>query len=278
MATDKSTQMVVPRPSWLWAVMIPPWASTRRCASSRPRPDCARRELFGFGGGAEELGQRLGTDSCTGVGDLEADQVAVALERDDDPAAARREPDGVGEQFPRYLLNAHGIGADAAALRIEFGGNGNVLGVGHDLGGLDGGFDDGSKLHAAEVEAGAAGDHAGDVQQVVDHLGLVLGAAVDGLDGLGAVVGVGGALAENAGPEKDGGKGRAKLVGDEGEEFVLHADGRFRGGASGGAPRREALATASWFSAWWPSKLPEKSPPIAQLNNSMAENDRRGEG
>ena len=65
------------------------------------------------------------------------------------------------------------------------------------------------------------GDDARHVEHVVDELGLHLGAALDGVDGLARSPLPRGPQLEHARPAEDGGHRRAQLVGERGQELVL---------------------------------------------------------
>ena len=93
--------------------------------------------------------------------------------------------------------------------------------------GGEGGVDDVGEVEPLDVEAELAGDDAGDVEQVLDDLGLGPGIPLDGGEALLDVVGIDLAGAEDLGPAEDGVERGAQLVGERGQEFVLHAVGRF---------------------------------------------------
>ena len=71
-----------------------------------------------------------------------------------------------------------------------------------------------------------ARDDPGDVEQVLDELGLDLGVAVDGVEALLDVLVVELARAEQSRPADDGVERRPQLVRERGEELVLHPAGR----------------------------------------------------
>ena len=102
----------------------------------------ARRSGIRLAKALEDVRQEIGADADAGVADDDLDVRVDALEPHLDPAALRRELDGVGQQVPHDLLQPIGIARDRTDARIEDGLEAHALGVGGRLHGRHGVVDD----------------------------------------------------------------------------------------------------------------------------------------
>jgi hypothetical protein len=180
----------------------------------------------------EDVGQEFGGNALAGVGDDEAcgrfAVVGVKEESNGDITARPREFDGICEEVPGDLLNTVGVDLKRRELVVKIHMETDVFDVGGRANGVDGGEDGGSEGRGLEVEAKLACDSAGDVEEVLDDLRLSLGAVVDGVEGMGDLVGLFENGAGEVGPQENRGKGRAQLMADGGQKMVLETAGFFR--------------------------------------------------
>ena len=171
-----------------------------------------RRAGVGLAEAVEDVREELGLDAHAGVDDADLDVRVDPLQEHLHLAALGRELHGVGEQVPDDLLEPGEVAGDGAGERIEHLVDADALGVGRRHDGGEGGLDDLGELQPLDVEAEVAGDDAGDVEQVLDELGLDLGVPLDGREPFLQVLGVDLAGAEDLGPAEDGVERRAQLV------------------------------------------------------------------
>ena len=174
----------------------------------------------------------------------DAHAAVALLDADGHRPARGRELDRVGQEVPDHLLQAVGIAGDRPRARLEQELQADPLRARRR----------GSpsrpppsttavRSRARDVQAQLAGDDAGDVEHVLDELGLRPGVAVDDGHRAGRGVGLQVALHQQRGPAHDGVQRRAQLVGQRGQELVLQPV-RVLGLAEqpGRAPRRAARA------------------------------------
>ncbi len=182
------TVKVAPWPSpGLLARTLPPCISTSCLTMARPEPQPAvppGRRSVGLAEAVEDVRQEFGPDADAGVDDADLDVRVDPLQEHLDAAPLGRELDGVREEVPDDLLEPCGIAGDRTCERIEHLLNADLLGIGGREHGGEGGFDDLGKVQPLDVEPQVPRDDAGDVEQVLDDLGLGLGIPVDGREAL----------------------------------------------------------------------------------------------
>ena len=244
------TVKVAPWPSpGLLARMLPPCISTSclTMASPSPRPPCRRVVLASA--------WRKRSKTCGRNSGLMPMPVSMTLISTCELTRSRSTwtwpPLGVNltaleSRFQTTCWSRAASPVTGAGERIEHLMDADALGVGCRQHGGEGGLDDLGKVQPLDVEAEVAGDDAGDVEQVVDELGLGLRIPLDGREPLLQVLGVDLAGAEDLGPAEDGVERRAQLVRERGQEFVLHAVGRLGLGpaASAAASSRSRSSSA----------------------------------
>ena len=191
--------------------------------------------LAGVGGldlleAVEDGVELVGGDAAAFVDDLEEDGVGGGLGVDADGGGDGGELDGVGEEIGEDLEDAVGVAVEEEGFGIGGLGDGGGLerevdgvGVGHGGHGVDGLLGEIAEGAAADLEGGAAGLHALEVEDVVDEADEAVGVGdgdAEEVEGLGVDV------ADDAGGEQaegsaNAGERGAQLVGDGGDELVL---------------------------------------------------------
>ena len=159
-----------------------------------------------------------------------------------DTAALGRERHGVGDQVPHYLLHAVGVAVHLYPAAVEIGRDPDGLAVRGRAHRLHCAFDGRHQAHRAELDVQLARDDTGDVQQVLDDLGLSTRVSLDGFQRAprGAVVET--LLAEELHPPENRLQGRAQLVREHGEELVLRPVRRLHLRTGGALQSQELLA------------------------------------
>ncbi len=132
---------VTPWPGVLCAVMVPPWAVTSWATTASPMPEPAARSaaaIIAF----EDVGQVVGGDAGSGVGDGEFGPPLGLVQGDGDRAAGGDEFQGVGQLIGDDLGQPHWIRIDPHLVEVGVHGNRGVAesvgeggrGVGNDVG------------------------------------------------------------------------------------------------------------------------------------------------
>ena len=126
----------MPSPSREFDLRLAAVHRRQRLDERKPQPRAFLRAHMGAFGLFERLAQPLQIvlgDADAAVGDRDGDAHVAALDAQIDPAAARRELDGVGEQVDEDLLNRALVGEDVAAFARHRHGERDALAVGGDL-------------------------------------------------------------------------------------------------------------------------------------------------
>ncbi len=191
--------------------------------------------LAGVGGldlleAVEDAVELVGGDAAAFVDDLEEDGVGGGLGVDADGGGDGGELDGVGEKIGEDLEDAVGVAVEEESFGIGSLGDGerfelevDGVGVGHGGHGVDGLLGEIAQGAAADLQRGAAGLHALEVENVVDEADEAVGVGdgdAEEVECLGVDV------ADDAGGEKaegsaNTGEWRAQLVRDGGDELIL---------------------------------------------------------
>jgi hypothetical protein len=153
------------------------------------------------------------------VGDVLGDQLDLA----GDGRRRRRELDGVGDEVDEHLEDAVGVGPDMNVAALDGEADVGLLGGGVEE--LSGALEELGHGAGDGVELGLAGADALEVEDVVDEADESVGVADGDVHHLAHFFGSGveGAAAEQAEGGTERGERRAELVGDGGDELVLHA-------------------------------------------------------
>src|SRR5262249_6667469 len=143
-----------------------------------------RRRAVGLAKTLEGTLQKLRLHPPSGVGDADLEVIVQPAKIHGDPPANGSELDRVGDEVPDDLLEAVGISDDSsfAGAQTFIRPALYVLGLGRRPHRLDGRVDHVRKNRGAQLEPELAGDDPGDIEQVVDQLGLSEHVALDDLD------------------------------------------------------------------------------------------------
>ena len=175
----------------------------------------------------EHMRQEFALDADAGVGHFDGHHGAVAARGHGDAAALRRELHGVAQQIPDHLLQAAGIGANHAEIAGDARAQPDAARGRHGFDGLDGALDDIGEHRFVQRELELARGDARHVEQIVDHLLLSDGGAIDHLHAIRAILGRKLFVGEHARPQTDGVERRAQFVTHHRDEFVFRAVGLF---------------------------------------------------
>ncbi len=195
----------------------------------------------------EDVFELVGGDSAALVADFDEGFVLVEIAGGEvNLAAGGRELDGVRDEVAEGLEDALGVGPDADAVGGE-----EDAGVG--LGGarlLQAGGAAEEVFGAAHggVQFGFAAADALEIEDVVDEADETVGVADGDLEHLLSLLGAGGerAAGEEAEGSANGGERSAELVGDGGDELVLHAvEGAALGGVGEGDDDADCFCSAA---------------------------------
>ena len=191
--------------------------------------------LAGVGGldlleAVEDAVELVGGDAAAFVDDFEEDGVGGGFGVDADGGGDGGELDGVGEEIGEDLKDAVGVAVEEEGFGIGGLGDGegfehevDGVGVGHGGHGVDGLLGEVAKGAAANLQRGAAGLHALEVEDVVDEADEAVGVGDGDAE---EVEGFGVDVADDAGGEQaegsaNAGERSAELVRDGGDELVF---------------------------------------------------------
>ena len=192
------------------------------------QPEAAVRAFgrtVGLAKALENVRQKTRGDPLSGVRDGDLHLRFDALEANLNPPRARRELQRVRQQVPYHLPETARIGVDAPNPTAEVHDQLDPLRLRRRPYGIDSGFDGRSQLDRPNAQPEPARDDARYVEEIVDDLSLGHGAALDRLEGAGAVVRGELSVAEQLGPPEDGVERRAQLVRHRRQELVFQAVG-----------------------------------------------------
>ncbi len=190
-----------------------------------PEPESAVRAVraaLGLTEALEHVREELGLDARAGVGHRDQHLALATGHRHHHAPAPRRELDAVGQEIPQHLLEAVGIAEHHREVRIEPRLEDHRLGERGRLHRLDGGADHPGQAHRPRLQAQLAGDDAGDVEEILDELPEGPGAPLDGVERALRAGRVEVGRAQEVRPVEQRLQRAAQLVGDGGEELVLH--------------------------------------------------------
>ena len=193
----------MPRPPWVRVLELSAWRKrSNTCGSSAGAMPCPV--------------------SLTAISTLALDLAQTHV----DAPTLGRELDGVGQEIPDHLLQAIGVARHRPGPRVERGDQGQILARGGGAHGLDRRLHHRDRVHDPDFEAQLAADDPRDVEQVLDQLALSARVPLDGLERARGRRGVEARGTQGHRPAQHGVERRAQLVGERGEELVLHAVGR----------------------------------------------------
>ena len=171
--------------------------------------------------------QEFALDADAGIGHFDGHHGTVAARAHVDTASLRRELHGVAQQIPDYLLKAPGIGANHAEVAGEARTQPDTACGGYRFDGVDRALDGIGEHRLVQRELELACRDARYVEQIVDHLLLSDGGAIDHLHAIVAILGRKLFVGEHARPQTNGVERRAQLVTDHCDEFVFCTIGVF---------------------------------------------------
>ena len=191
--------------------------------------------LAGVGGldlleAVEDAVEFVGGDAAAFIDDLEEDGVGGGLGVDVDGGDGRGELDGVGEEVGEDLEDAIGVAVEEEGLGIGGLGDGggfelevDGVGVGHGGHGVDGLLGEIAQGAAANLQRGAAGLHALEVEDVIDEADEPVGVGdgdAEEVERLGVDV-ADDARGEQAKRAANAGERGAELVRDSRDELIF---------------------------------------------------------
>ena len=139
----------------------------------------------------------------------------------------------VGQQVPRHLLQTMLVADHRQHIVRSLDVNRDVFRGGCRPDGIHGGVDDRAEIQRGHRQADTALDHPRDVEEVFDQPGLNLGVAVDGVDGVLALLVVDQrAGLQHVDPADDRVERRAQLMRGGGEKLILESDSLLRQAAA----------------------------------------------
>ena len=178
-----ATVNVAPCPSpGLDAWTSPPWRSTSCWTMARPSPSppWARAiEAVRLAEWLEDPRQRVRRDADSRVADRDDGAGPRALQPDAHAAASRRELRRIRQEVREDLRKSLGVAPDGTDVRLQRGVQRDLLSIGRRANVLERGEEDGRQLDGSRVQPHAPGGDPGEVEQVLDELGLVASVSHD---------------------------------------------------------------------------------------------------
>src|SRR5438046_1931401 len=220
--SDTTNSLPRPTPS-LVADTRPPCSSTRRCTSVSPSPRPPRERRVGPHEQLEDVAQHPRGDAHPRVAHPDHALAAVARDRHLDPAACGRVLERVVEQVEHDLLEARAVTQHLDRLGLDRERDVVLLHAGIAAQGEERLARDLIQVDAAGIELDPPGEHARDVEQVVDQVRQMAHLALDDGALAGGLLGRGAGVIDHLQRGPDGAEAVAQLVPEHGEELFEKA-------------------------------------------------------
>ncbi len=181
----------------------------------------------------EDEWQQLGSDTRSGVFDVNHQPVAAHAASHRNGPLLGRELDRVRDHIAEYLLQPARIALDRRQVVGDLACHLNLLQRGLREQAAQGGFDQSREVQRLRLDRQLAGDDPRHVEDVFDQLGLQLRIAADDVDRMTHAIRRMDIAFQHVNPAEDGVERRAQFVGERGQKLILQLVGLVRVGEPG---------------------------------------------
>jgi hypothetical protein len=195
------------------------------CQTQSEAPDGAGTERFAAAKRFEHVRQKRRIDPGPTVRDADLEVRRSFASCHLHAASGGRELHGVGQQVPQHLSQSRRIAGDFGEHAVDRHVEGDRLCIGGRPDGFDRAANEIPEIDRCNVQPQIARRHRREIQQFFDDLHLRGGIAFDRVEDRGGAFRWHGAAAQHACPAEHGVEGRAELVREHRQEFVLDAIG-----------------------------------------------------